>query len=137
MSIDGACELVFGGDERRFRLDIANLIALQTKLNSGPMEVVYRLQAGTWRVEDVIETLRIGLIGGGQGTPDEAKEARKLVEDNVRAGNVVPHVLTALAVLLSALQGDPDDPPKKKAKRRRKKPEASASPPPPTTATGR
>jgi hypothetical protein len=129
MSADGSVELVFGGDARRFRLAIDNLIALQEKRNSGPLEITTRLQVGVWRVEDVTETLRIGLIGGGT----EAKAAKALVDDNVRPGNITPHVLTALAVLLSALQGDPDNPVGKKGRRRTSRRPASASPPPPST----
>jgi hypothetical protein len=134
MSVYGSIELMFGGDVRRFRLGIDNLIALQSKLDSGPMEIVNRFRANTWRVQDVQETLRIGLIGGygPHPTTEQAKAAQKLIEENVRAGNVVPHVLTAMAVLLAALQGDPDNPVGKR-KRRRRAPAASASPPPHST----
>lgn len=128
MSADGSVDLVFGGDSRHFRLDIANLIALQEKLNAGPMQIVTGLQLGIWRVEHVTEILRIGLIGGGT----EPKTALALVEQNVRPGNIVPHVLTALAVLMSSLQGDPDDPVGKE-KRRRKSRRQNASPPPRST----
>lgn len=129
MSADGSVDLVFGGDVRHFRLAIENLIALQEKLNAGPMQIAAALQLGTWRLGYVTEVLRIGLLGGGM----DAKSAQSVVEENVRPGNIVPHVLTALAVLLSALQGDPDDPVgKKKGKRQRRK--VSGSPQPPTTA---
>lgn len=128
MSADGSVDLVFGGDTRHFRLGIDNLIAVQEKLNAGPMQIVNGLRLGMWRVEHVSEVLRIGLIGGGM----DAKAAAVLVEQNVRPGNIVPHVLTALAVLMSALQGDPDDPVGKE-KRRRKSRGRNASPPPPST----
>lgn len=133
MSADGSVELVFGGDSRRFRLGIAELLALQTSRSSGPLEITTRLQLGTWRVEDITETLRIGLIGGDQRVPKDANAAKQLVEDNVRPGNITPHILTALAVLLSALQGDPDDPVGKQARRRTSR-RPSASPPPASTA---
>lgn len=127
---DGSVDLAFGGDERRFRLGIAELIALQEKRNSGPMEIAARLQLGVWRVEDVTETLRIGLMGGGT----EAKKARELVEATVRPGHITEHVLTARAVLLVALQGLPDDP-VGKAPAAPDAPEATAaSPQPPSTA---
>lgn len=128
MSADGSVELVFAGDGRRFRLGIANLIALQEKRNSGPMEIATRLQLGVWRVEDITETLRIGLIGGGE----DPKKAKLLVDAEVRDGNIIAHVLTAQAVILAALQGVPDDPVGKK-KRRRMRPRATNSPPPPST----
>ncbi len=137
MSADGSVELVFGGDLRRFRLDIANLIALQEKRNCGPLEIVSRLQLGVWRLEDITETIRLGLIGGGGGTADEAKAARQLVDDNVKPGNITPHALTALAILLVALQGVPDDPVGKTGRRRTRQRKANASPPPPITETAR
>lgn len=110
MSADGSVELVFGGDLRRFRLGIAELIALQEKRGSGPMEIVGRLRFGTWLVQDIQETIRIGLIGAGTGKPEEAAAARTLVEANVSPPNIAIHALTAQAVLLSAIQGVPDDP---------------------------
>lgn len=133
MSAHGSVELVFGGDTRTFRLGIAELLALQAKRDSGPMEIVRRLQLGTWRVEDIVETIRIGLIGGGTQTPAEAKAAQKLVEENVRPPQITMHVLTALAILLSALQGDPDDPVGKDGATTDAPGETTASPPPPST----
>jgi hypothetical protein len=134
MSQDGSVELVFGGDVRRFRLGIASLLALQGILNSGPLEICTRLQLGTWRLDDITETLRLALIGGDTATVPDAKAWKKLVEDNVRPGNITPHALTALAVLLSALQGDPDDPVGKTKRRRASRGRKTASPPPPSTA---
>jgi len=63
----------------------------------------------------------------------EAKAAKTLVEDNVRPGNITPHALNALAVLLSALQGDPDDPVGKAKATTETPEEVNASPPPPIT----
>jgi hypothetical protein len=121
MSFDGSIELTWGGDVRKFRLGIDELLALQEKRNSGPLEIVARLQLGAWRIEDITETLRIGLVGAGTGTPAEATGARDLVERNVRPGRITSNVLTALAILLTALQGDErDDVGKKKAARRKK-----------------
>lgn len=107
---DGSVELVFAGDLRKFRLSIENLIVLQERCGAGPLAIANRLRDGTWRIEDVIETLRLGLIGGGEKTSEWAKTARKLVEDNVRPGRITEHVLAATAVLLMALHSPADDP---------------------------
>ena len=131
MSADGSVDLVFGGDERHFRLGIAELIALQEKRNGGPMEIVARLRFGAWRVEDVIETIRIGLLGGGM----DAKAARELVEAFVRPPDVVSHVLTAQAVLMSALQGIPGELAGKPMATTDAPGAMDASPPPPITET--
>lgn len=109
MSFDGSIALVWGGDERRFRLGLAELIALQEKRSSGPLEIAARLQLGTWRVEDIVETLRIALIGGGDGKSENAKTARELIAAHVRPGKFTENALTAFVVLTNALQGDAGD----------------------------
>lgn len=131
MSADGSVELVFAGDLRLFRLGLDNLIALQDKRNAGPLEIAQRLQFGTWRVEDITETIRIGLIGAGL----DGKAARDLVAATVRPPEITLHVMTALAIILAALQGVPDDPVGKEAVATAAPEAMGASPPPPTTAT--
>lgn len=116
-SADGSVELVFAGDLRKFRLGIAELIALQEKRNSGPMEIVSRLNFHGWRVEDVTETLRIALIGGGE----DGKAAAEIVQANLRPGKQAAYggtmvgeleigVKIASAILAAAITGVPDDP---------------------------
>jgi hypothetical protein len=106
MSRDGSCELVWGGDERKFRLGIDQLLALQDKLDSGPLEVATRLRSGTWRLGDITEVLRLGLLGAGV----DAKDARGLVDRIVVPPDIASHALTAYCVLVSAIQGDTGDP---------------------------
>lgn len=106
MSRDGACEFVWGGDERTFRLGIGELLALQDKLGSGPEEIATRLRDGTWRLQDVQEIFRLGLIGAGE----DAKKARALVDENIAPGRIRLSVLPALGIILSALMGDENDP---------------------------
>lgn len=110
MSFDGSIELVWAGDARKFRLGIAELLALQEKRSCGPLEIVNRLQYGTWRIEDIQETIRIGLLGAGL----DPKAARELVDTNVREGRVTVNVLVAQAILMNALAGDPEEPVGKK-----------------------
>lgn len=117
MSADGSVELVFAGDLRKFRLGIAELIALQEKRNSGPLEIASRLNYGVWRVEDVTETIRIALVGGGS----DAKAAGQIVEANIRPGRQTVYggetlgefeigVKIAATILAAAITGVPDDP---------------------------
>jgi hypothetical protein len=130
MSFDGSVDLVWAGDERKFRLGIAELLSLQVKRDSGPYEILVRLQTGMWRVEDLQETIRIGLIGAGV----DGGAARKLVDENVREGRLTANVLIAQAILLNALAGDPEEPVGKEG-RRRKRRGAKDSPSPPSTET--
>lgn len=105
MSTDGDINLVWGGDKRRFRLAIENLLALQEKRNSGPLEIATRLRLGSWKLEDITDTIRIGLIGAGV----DWKTAEKLVADHIKPGQISYHAMTAFAILMAALQGAPED----------------------------
>ncbi len=53
------------GGEDEFALPLGQLRALQTHLNCGPEELLRRIGLGTYRVDDLIEVLRQGLIGAG------------------------------------------------------------------------
>lgn len=106
MSRDGSVDLQWAGDLRKFRLDIANLIALQDKRDAGPQELLNRFRGSTWRVQDLQETIRLGLVGGGE----DAKIAARLIGEQVTAGNLHENVLVAMAILIHAIQAPEVDP---------------------------
>ena len=54
-----------GGRRAPFRLRIGELRELEDKRNAGSFELYRRLGDGTCRFDDIRETLRLGLIGGG------------------------------------------------------------------------
>lgn len=99
-------ELVWSGGEHPFLLGIGELRALQAKCDAGPMWIMTRLLSGQWMVDDVVETIRLGLIGGGM----DQKEARKLVGLHVGDGAYQRNVATAAAILQVSIMGDEDDP---------------------------
>lgn len=94
------------GGEHDFALDIGGLRAVQDACNAGPQELVGRLVAGTWRVDDPLQILRHGLIGGGMLKADAAR----LVESMANTHGLLRLAPTAQLVLASALIGVPDDP---------------------------
>ncbi len=98
-------ELSFGGEDRLFRLNIGRLRALQEKVDAGPMELLSRLSAGTWRVDDIREVLLQGLIGGGMSSPD----ATRLVKTDFDDLPLQPFVQIAQAVVMTALVGAEDE----------------------------
>jgi hypothetical protein len=105
---DGSIELDFGDGRYKFRLGWAELMKLQEKTDSGPYFLQLRFGRGDWRVQDIEETIRWGLIGGGM-TPVEATKmiklyvySRPLLEDN-------GPLATALAVISAALVGAPEE----------------------------
>lgn len=55
----------FAGAIYRFAFGIDQLRELQEKTGDGPRPVYRRLCEGDWRVDDIRETIRLGLIGGG------------------------------------------------------------------------
>lgn len=94
------------GGEHEFALKIGDLRAIQDACNAGPQEVLQRLQVGTWRVDDVITPLRLGLERGGMPKAD----ARDLVNRIADSSGMLVLVHYAALVLASSLIGEEDDP---------------------------
>jgi hypothetical protein len=102
-----ARDITWAGGEHAVDLKIEHLRALQDACDAGPEWILSRLMTKQWRVDDVIATIRLGLEGGGM-----AKDAaRRLVALHVESRPLTLSVLTAQAVLMLALYGDPDDQP--------------------------
>lgn len=98
-------DITWAGGEHTFLLTIDLLRALQDKCDAGPPHILERLSTRRWNVNDVTETIRLGLEGGGMQKEDARKIVRKYVEDRP----LTESVLTAQAVLMSALFGSEDD----------------------------
>ncbi len=100
-------DIVWSGGEHRFHLGIGQLKALQKKCDAGPMWIFLRMGKGEWFVEDIVETVRLGLIGGGMSD----KEARKLVEDEItEPGKYLAHMPLAAQILtISVMKGEDDE----------------------------
>jgi len=95
------------GGEHRFELRLGELRALQKSCDAGPEEVFNRLRSGRWRVDDVIEPLRLGLIGAGEVSQ---QDAGPLVTKLIDQHPLVAFKLPALEVMSRALLGEEDDP---------------------------
>jgi hypothetical protein len=65
--------------EYTFRLRIAELKAIQAATKAGVYTVFKRLMTSDCAIEDITETIRLGLIGGGT----DPKDAKRLLEDYV------------------------------------------------------
>lgn len=102
-----AAELTWAGGEHNFDLRLEHLRALQDRCDAGPQWILMRLTNKQWLVDDVIQPIRLGLEGGGM----DKEAARKLVQKFVEDRPLSLSVLTAQAVLMMALYGDPDDQP--------------------------
>jgi hypothetical protein len=113
----------FADGQYKFRLALGELRELQEKTNAGPLELLKRLHAGTWRVDDPRETIRLGLIGGGM----LPTEAMKLVLRYVDARPLTENVMTAQAILMVALYEEEDPQMGKDEPRRSESTESSPS----------
>lgn len=105
-----------------FRLGWGELIELQEKCNAGPFVVLERLTLRSWRMEDISQVIRLGLMGGGLA-PDRAL---KLTRDYVEARPPMENVMLARGILLAGLQGAPDEKPGEPKRRGKRTPRQPA-----------
>lgn len=98
--------LTWAGGEHDFELKLGELRALQQRCDAGPYFVLQRLSSGRWLVEDVVEPIRLGLIGGGM----DRQDADRLVRLHVEEKPLLHAAMTAQAILTVALVGEHDDP---------------------------
>lgn len=108
---DGSIRMQWGDGSHKFRLAIKELEELQEKCNAGPQEIANRLRFGTWRIADVRETIRLGLIGGGKSWQEALTLTVRYIDNRPWAESSVH----AFAILAAGLYGKPEDQPEGKA----------------------
>jgi len=106
MSRDGRIDLDWADGAYSMRLGWGQLAELQEQCDAGPYVVLQRLHNGTWRVEDLSNVIRLGLIGGGMTPVDALKKVRLYVEARPPMESVLP----AVGILSASLMGAPDEP---------------------------
>jgi|SRR5215207_7419180 len=117
--------------DHTFALKIAQLVELQEKCKAGPWELIERLagygiegapMAGVRaNVSDIIEPIRLGLIGGGM----LPTHALTLVKRYCSEGELEENRRLAYLIVVTALVGSPEEPLKKEEAA-----EMTAGPPP-------
>lgn len=108
-SRDGSLTFLWGDREHRFCLPIGQLIELEEKCNAGAPEIFQRLIEKKWKVTDLREILRLGLVGGGGVSPVDANVLLKRYFDDP-ARPLIQHVEPAVNILFTALMGPVDEP---------------------------
>jgi len=121
MGRDASVTLAWADGNYTFRLAWGELIELQEQCDAGPYVVLGRLSQGAWKMQDISETLRLGLIGGGV----EPAKALTLVETYVKPRPPMENLQFARGVLSLALLGPP---PEKNGEPGEKPGEAEAAP---------
>lgn len=95
------------GGEHEFALDLGALRALQDCCDAGPEQVMRRIATGAWRVNDLYDTIRLGLITSGAM---KGPEAAKFLTDLFSKHPMIAFRETAQLILIAALVGVEDDP---------------------------
>lgn len=118
MSREGKVTLDWADGTYVFRLGIGELMQLQEATDCGPGWVLARMMQPTaenkgWRVQDITQVIRLGLIGGGL----EPAKALRLVREYVEPRPPMENLLIAQAILTASLIGleDTEDAQKKSA----------------------
>jgi hypothetical protein len=105
MSRDASIAFDWADGHYQFRLPLKQVQELQEKTDCGPFFLLQRLINGNWRFEDLRETIRLGLIGGGT----EPAKAMALVQRYVDPPRpMIESVAPARLILGAAVMGAPD-----------------------------
>lgn len=94
-----------GDDYQDFRLAYGQLLELQEKTGVGPFTLYRRFMSEDWFVQDIFETCRIGLIGGGM----KPKDAHVLCKRYVMDVPPLDNLNLAKMILIAALHGAPEE----------------------------
>lgn len=107
MSRDATISFDWADGEHQFRLAWGELIKLQEACDAGPQVIFSRLCGPHWRLEDVRESIRLGLIGAGMAP----ERALKLVREYVEARPPMENLVLARAIVGAAVMGPADEAP--------------------------
>lgn len=114
--------LEFGDGSYLFKLKLKQIAELQEKANAGIGTIYARVELGDYWVEDLNETIRLGLVGGGKGEVDEQELvvspelALKLYKRYGEDRPLGEKLTLAQAILRACIHGyEPRDKPKGKA----------------------
>jgi hypothetical protein len=105
MPADSTIELEWGDGLHKFALPIGQLRELQDKCDAGPGRILQRLTGVDWKIDDIREVMRLGLIGGGMKPVDAHLLCVRYVDNRP----LLESRLHAQAILMKALVGDPTD----------------------------
>lgn len=106
MAADARVTLAWFDGEDTFRLGIGEIRALQEKTGAGPDTLRRRLLSGEWFLDDIRETIRLGLIGAGLPSAQAMEKVKRAVDARPLGENV----LIAATIITAAVIGVPDDP---------------------------
>lgn len=105
MNRTGNVRLFLGEGEFDFALLMGQLMELEQLTGDGIFVTWNKLMNGTWKIADIRETLRLGLVGGGMAK----KDAYDLVTRHLQPGYLADLCLLAQSVAGAACIGVPGE----------------------------
>lgn len=101
----GYVTLEWGDGTHTFRLAWGGWKEIDEKCKCGPAEMLDRLINRRWRVDDLYEIVRLGLIGGGKSPVDALTLARRYVQERP----LMESVPVAFKIVEASLLGPAED----------------------------
>lgn len=124
----------FGDGEHTFRLTVPCLIELEEKCDAAFTVVLHRLSTGTYKINDVRETVRLALIGGGAKPTDALALVKRYIDDRPPLEDALHIARLALMGVLFGFKAAPVDESEAPAEGKAEAaPSPLASTPPPST----
>lgn len=120
--------LLWGDGEYVFELRLGEVRELQQKTGVGPYKLYERIRKHEWFIDDLRETLRLGLIGAGM----ENVRALDLIKNNFDSRAKAQQVVPCIAILAAFLVGEEEEPLGKPKAEEGKKEQTESSPSPPS-----
>lgn len=103
---DSRIDLTWADGDYSFQLKWGQLAELQDRTNVGPYFMLNRLYDGSWKIEDISNVIRLGLIGGGLSPVTALTLTKRYVEERPLLEN---HPI-AVVILKACLVGVDDEP---------------------------
>lgn len=93
--------------EHSFRLGIGQLRAIEQRCDAGVAVILMRLLGQAWKIDDVVQPIRLGLIGAGMSEHD----AQKAIDAALDTTSPYGLAVTAAEVLRRFVMWEGDDRP--------------------------
>ncbi|MGY5791909.1 gene transfer agent family protein len=103
----GAEEITWPGGEHSFRLGIGELRAIEQRSDAGCAVVMMRLLSSQFKIDDVIQPIRLGLIGSGM----DERAAQKVIESALDVASPYSLAVTAADIMRRFIMWEMDDQP--------------------------
>lgn len=103
----GAEEVTWPGGEHSFRLGIGELRAIEQRSDAGCAVVMMRLLSSQFKIDDVIQPIRIGLIGGGM----DERAAQRVIDSALDMASPYALAVTAADIMRRFIMWEMDDQP--------------------------